>query len=112
MEPDIINKLSGETAGHVASKLITLSERLPDRPEKLELVAAAHEFKRLVDERNALMHGKPATARDQGQRLFRDGAEWSVDKINEAADAFTAGSIPLNAALHGFLAEGAASVAR
>jgi hypothetical protein len=102
MAPDTINLLADRTAGGVAKKLVELatlrSETVTD-----DLLPAAREFERLVLARNAPMHAKPGTDKDGGQRLFRDGQSWTIETINDAADAFTACSIRLNDLLHGAL---------
>ncbi len=61
------------------------------------------EFKRMVGRRNDLMHANPATASNGDQRLFRYGAEWTIAKVNDAADEFVATGGPLNHHLHNLL---------
>jgi hypothetical protein len=109
ISPNSINKLADRTAGGVANKLIELAGTLAASPQRIKLVQASAEFKELVETRNKLVHAKPGTDSDGGQRLFRDGQPWTVEMIDVAADAFTACSGRLNALLHGFLAASPAS---
>lgn len=57
-----------------------------------------------MEDRNGLLHGKPATAPNGDQRLFRGGHEWSIPEVNELADAFVRTSLKLNALLYNELA--------
>lgn len=92
---------------NVAEKLVSLCKLAPDSPDADELRAAADEFLRLVAVRNALVHARPGTAPDgHSQRLFRHGEMWTIEMIEEQADAFAACSVRLNRLLHGFLSGG------
>jgi hypothetical protein len=104
LAPDSINTLSDRTAGKIADKLIELAGRLPSSSEQIELSAAAAEFKAVAGTRNALLHAKPGSTDDGVQRLFRDGRSWTVEMIDDAADAFTTSNDRLVALLYGFLA--------
>ncbi len=100
MTPGVIYSLADRTAGGVAKKLLELAARRSANVND-DLLDASKEFEALVRLRNGLMHAKPGTDHDQGQRLFRDGQAWTIDAINDAADAFTGCSLRLNAMLHG-----------
>lgn len=92
------------TSRNIAEKLVSLCKRLPDSVDARELRSAADEFLRLVEDRNGLVHARPGTAPDgHSQRLFRHGKMWSIEQIEEQADAFAACSIRLNRLFHGFL---------
>jgi hypothetical protein len=111
MSPDIIySSLPHRTAGAIADQLIKLAKKR-SATETDDLLAAAEQFGRLVNTRNALLHAKPGTD-EVAQRLFqyvklgkdhfeRNGQPWTVETINDAADEFTACSNRLNAMLHG-----------
>jgi hypothetical protein len=62
------------------------------------------EFQRLVQERNGLLHGKPGTATNGNQRLFRHGQEWSIAAIEAFSDEVAACSILLSDMVHQHLA--------
>ena len=102
--PGAINSLPDKTAGAIANRLVKLTEGMPASAEQADLLTAAKNFEACVEARNGLMHGKPGTDTDGGQRLFRHGTAWSVEMINDAADRFTACSGRLNGFLYGFLA--------
>jgi len=91
------------TAGKIARKLIDLARNLPKSAEREEFVVAAKDFSRLVDLRNAIVHGKPCTGPSGEARLFTEKV-FEVADLDEAADAFSACSIALNRILYGFLA--------
>jgi hypothetical protein len=65
----------------------------------------AAEFVEVVKERNGLMHGKPATTLNGDQRLFRNGAEWTIDAVNAFSDRCVKAGMPLNALLYDELKE-------
>jgi transcriptional regulator with XRE-family HTH domain len=102
--PNSINNALPRMAGDLADRLITLAATLPPSSEQIEICEAAAEFKDLVRTRNALLHAKPGSTTDGAQQLFRDGLPWTVDMIDDAADAFTACNDRLVVLLHGFLA--------
>jgi hypothetical protein len=103
--PGSINTTLPRMAGDLANRLIDLADTLPPSSEQIDLSAAAVEFKELVSsKRNRLLHAKPASTDDGAQRLFDDGRAWTVEMINDAADAFTACNDRLVVLLHGFLA--------
>lgn len=98
-----IENLSDRTAGRVADTLVHLVETLDLSAEQVALSSAATDFRALVGTRNNLVHAKPATAANGEQALFRHGDQWTLDELEAVADAFTACSLKLNDALHGFL---------
>jgi hypothetical protein len=100
MTPGIISSLADRTAGGVAKKLIELAT-LRSATVTDDLLPAANEFQSMVLLRNNLLHAKPGADGSGTSRLFRNGQLWTIDTINDAADAFTACSIRLNALLHG-----------
>lgn len=102
--PGAINSLPNKTAGAIAKQFVKFAEGMSVSKDQADLLAAAKDFEVLVEDRNGLMHGKPGTDNDGGQRLFRHGTAWSVEMINDAADRFAACSIRLNSFLYGFLA--------
>jgi transcriptional regulator with XRE-family HTH domain len=102
--PGSINNTLPRMAGDLADTLINLVADLPPSSEQVALCATAADFKELVRTRNALLHAKPGSADDGAQRLFRDGLAWTVEMIDDAADAFTACNGRLVALSNGFLA--------
>jgi hypothetical protein len=100
--PGVIHSLADRTAGSVAKKLVELAEGRSANVTD-DLLDASKKFEELVRLRNGLVHAKPGTDHDQGQRLFRDGEAWTIDAINDAADAFTECSLRLNAILYSSL---------
>ena len=104
MKAGYINTLGKKTAGKIGTNLVELSEKRERDTGSAACVAPARKFYDLVEVRNALLHAKPGTAPGGAQRLFRNGEVWSIEKINDAADAFAACSIELNALLYGELA--------
>lgn len=103
IQPGIIRELSEKTAGGIAKKLISLATALLPSSNKDQLLMVANEFQELVKTRNAILHGKPGTAKDGGQRLFRNGKVWTREDFDDASDKFTACSMRLNSFLYGFL---------
>lgn len=91
------------TAGRIGKKFKDLVRNMPASPERETLGELASEFLRLVEVRNAILHGKPCTAPSGEQRLS-GGRIWEPQDLLDAADAFTACSIKLNQHLHGFVA--------
>lgn len=94
-----------KTAGVIAGDLEGLFQRISDASLRAKAVPFANEFKLIVPERNALMHGKPGTAPDGAQRLFRHGNVLSVDDVNEFSDRCERAGGLLNALLYDELAE-------
>lgn len=91
-----LNTVGTKTAGQIANDLVSLAGAHPDSTVVASLGSAAAEFKRLVGKRNDLVHANPGTASNGDQRLFRKGSEWTIDRVNDAADEFAAASEPLN----------------
>lgn len=101
MNVGYINSLGRKTAGVIATDLISLAETRSDWP-KFE--SRCLEFKRLVVTRNELLHGKPVSwGPANEQRLIHNGAPWTIEAVDDAADAFTACQIELNDFLHNTL---------
>ena len=105
IEPGSIDGLEDRTAGRVADTLVHLVKRLGASDDQLELQSAATDFRNLVATRNNLVHAKPATAHDGSEGLFRHGDQWTIDELEETADAFTRCSSRLNRALNGALSD-------
>ena len=97
LSPGYINNLGTKTAGLIANDLIRLTSALPSAADFAPHCA---EFKSLVDIRNRLLHGKPGSAPNGDQNLFDNGVAWTIEKIDEAADRFTACQIALNPLMH------------
>lgn len=89
-----------KTAGKIAEDLGRLFSRIIDADLQSEVAPFATEFLAIVQERNGLLHGKPGTAPNGDQRLFRHGVEWTIDKIHEFSDRCVRGGAPLNALLY------------
>ncbi len=100
IQQNYIQTITRKTAGNIAADFVRLSERHPDKATRAACLAGATEFRRLVEIRNGILHGKPGTAPSGEQRLFRGDAVWSPALIDDAADEFAACSITLNALLH------------
>lgn len=98
-----INGLKRKTAGVIAKDFSALSTSTTNAELNAEMQRLGAEFGALVDIRNSIMHGKPGTAPNKDQRLFRDGSAITIDDVNKAADQFTACSIELNSLLYGAL---------
>ncbi len=105
MQDGYLDTVALKTAGSIADDLLRLSEELADTVLGAECVAAATEFKRLVRLRNGIVHAYPATVPGGAQRLLRHGKPWTPEEIDDAADAYTACSLTLNALLYGGLAD-------
>ena len=100
IETNYLYKLGRKTAGIIAEDLIRMAERLPSHQVRLDCLRPAEEFKRLVDLRNGILHGKPGRAKTGEQRLFREGRPWTPAMIDDVADEFAACSILLNKLLY------------
>lgn len=88
-------------AGTIAEKLKSTASKLPDSPQKQEWQEAAALFFDLVKmERNRLVHAKPGTNADGEQRLFYYGFEWTIERIDNVADRFSACGVRLNAIMY------------
>lgn len=102
MSPGSIATMPDRTAGGIAKELVKLVAAR-ELPQDDPFVIAAIDFQRLVGIRNAIAHGKPGTAPGGGQRLFRDGVEWTIEGLNSASDEFTDCQIRMNDILYGYL---------
>lgn len=104
IRPQSLNKLVGDarTAGKIAKFFIDLTRNMPKSKEREELRAAAVEFARLVDIRNAILHGKPCTG-PSGDARLSTGEVLEIQYMEDAADAFTACGSELNRLFYGFL---------
>jgi hypothetical protein len=89
-----------KTAGIIARELVDLVSVIGDSNLRAICLAPSVEFQRLVQERNGLLHGKPGTATNGDQRLFRNGQEWSIAAIEAFSDEVAACSILLNDMVH------------
>lgn len=94
-----------KTAGNIARDLGCLFLRISDQGLCAKAVPFAEEFKLIVADRNAQMHGKPETGNHGEQRLFRQGDEWSIIEINDFSDLCVRAGGCLNALLYNELAE-------
>jgi hypothetical protein len=56
-----------------------------------------------VGKRNALLHAKPGTDKDGGQRLFDKETAWTIASIDALSDEFALCSRTFNAFLYGEL---------
>ena len=104
IRPGSLSKLVGDelTAGKIAKFFLDLTRNMPKSKEREELKQAAEEFARLVDVRNAILHGKPCTGPSGEARLSsRDVLE--IDYLENAADEFTACGGELNRLFYSFL---------
>jgi hypothetical protein len=89
-----------KTAGTIGRELEALFSRVADPTLRARVVPFAKEFRDVVEHRNGLLHGKPGTAPNGDQRLFRDGSEWSVNEVNAFSDRCVLAGEPLNALLY------------
>jgi len=107
LQPDYIRTIepARKTAGTIGNDLKSLFQKISDRPLREKAVPFADEFKVLVTDRNALMHGKPGTAKNGDQRLFRNGNQLSISIVDDFSDRCVRTGEHLNALLHNELAE-------
>lgn len=105
LDPGYIPTIEAErkTAGRIARDLTRMFRNVTDRPLRARIVPFAVEFGEVVEQRNGLMHGKPGTAANGDQRLFRNNHEWTIEAVNDFADRCVRAGRPLNALLHGEL---------
>lgn len=97
LQPGYINNLGKKTAGRIADDLTRLTSTATSAAAFAPICT---DFKRLVDVRNRLLHGKPGTSNDGDQNLFDRGVAWTIGKINDAADEFTTCDLELNPMMH------------
>lgn len=89
-----------KTAGVIANDLIKLVNAITDQTLQAICLPPANEFKRLVQERNGLLHGKPITAKNGDQQLAKGNQEWTIAEIDAFSDDVMACSILLNDMVH------------
>ena len=102
IQPGYLNTIEAKkkTAGTIAKDLLKLVQNHPDPLVKAAALAPAHEFDRLVQTRNWILHGKPGTTATGEQRLCKKGQVLTIDALNDASDDFVAAQIQLNNVLH------------
>jgi hypothetical protein len=81
-------------------ELKALFSRVANVTLRAQIVPFAEEYCAVVEIRNGLLHGKPGTAPNGDQRLFRHGEEWSIDSVNKFSDRCVLACQPLNALLY------------
>src|SRR5471032_1973878 len=90
----------------IATAFINLSENeLPSSEDKIALVAAAYEFRELVQLRNRLLHAHPCAqpGNPHNSRISHQAGVWELEDINFAEDSFSILNCKLNGFNHGFL---------
>ena len=104
IRPGSLSKLVGDerTAGKIAKFFLDLARNMPKSKEREELKQAAEEFARLVNVRNAILHGKPCTS-PSGEVRLSSSSVLEIDYLENAADEFTACGNELNRLFYGFL---------
>lgn len=100
LKPGYIKTIKKKTAGQIASDFLRFIAAIPDAEERRLYSVHGDEFKRLVEVRNGIMHGKPGTTKAGEQRLYRDGGVWTLDALHKAADEFVLCGRPINRLLH------------
>lgn len=102
LQPGYINSIEPKrkTAGTIGQDLEALFSRVSDANLRAKIVPFAQEFREVVRERNALLHGKPGTAQNNDQRLFKRGVEWALSDVNAFSDRAVRAGEPLNALLY------------
>lgn len=108
LKPDYIGTIETQkkTAGAIAKDLKILFSQVADQALRTKITPFAERFELLAKERNALLHGKPATSNNNEQRLFRGGDEWTIAAINDFADQCVIAGMPLNALLYSEMSDG------
>lgn len=91
------------TGGAIANRFANATRNMPASKERLELQKLAERFKRLVELRNSIAHGKPCTSPKNDQRLSGNGVI-EVSDLEAAADDYADCEALLNRWFHGFLA--------
>ena len=90
------------TAGKIGKKFKNVVRSMPRSKGREELEVAAARFCELVEERNAIMHGKPCTGPNGKQRLSRNQIV-EIPDLEDVADAFAECGSELNNLYYGFL---------
>jgi hypothetical protein len=99
-----VQTAADKTAGEIANDLVTFAAAQENAKIALSLSVAAAEFKRLVRNRNGLVHANTGTANLREQRLFRQGKEWTLEAIHQLADEFARADAELTEHYHHKLA--------
>ena len=104
IKPGSLNELVEDqrTAGKIAQFFVNLTRNMPRSKEREELRTAAEEFVRLVNIRNAIVHGKPCIG-PNGEARLSCGDVLEIVYLENAADEFTACAAELNRLFYGFL---------
>lgn len=105
LQPNSIYKLAELTSGVVKKRFRKLATEVADDALRERLLQAADRFDPLVDLRNDFVHGRPMTDTDGGQRVSGQHGPWTIQRLEDTADEFTACSSVFNAFLHGALNE-------
>jgi hypothetical protein len=105
MEPGFVAAVGSLTAGQIADRFEQFVNRIANTdPDLPRLKALAASFFDLVDDRNALVHGRPYTAQGDEQRLLYNGRkgrrDWTIEDIIEAARSFEKAAIEAGNLLH------------
>lgn len=88
-----------KTAGRIATDFVSLAKSIPDEDLSIKIASAAIVFKKITDDRNGLLHGKPGSAATGEQLLFGSGHPWTIALVNNFADRCAIAAKPLNALL-------------
>ena len=104
IRPGSLRKIVDEemTAGKIAKHFIDLARNMPPSKEREELSTAATTFAQLVQERNAILHGKPCTG-PNGESRLSSTKVLEIPDLEDSADSFAACSSDLNRLSYGFL---------
>jgi hypothetical protein len=78
------------TSAEHANNLVRLVKDYVNPKIPAEWLAAAEQFKRLVELRNSIFHGQPGSTPAEEQRLFRKGFAWTPRKVHNVAARFAA----------------------
>jgi hypothetical protein len=102
LQPGYILKIESEkkTAGIIGKDIESIFSKIIDPIFRMRVEPLAKEFRDVVEQRNALVHGKPGTTPNGDQRLFRHGSEWSINAVNAFSDRCVRAGEPLNALLY------------
>lgn len=87
--PKYVGTVSAKTAGQIANDLLLAADGITDVALRNTVKLTAEKFKELTKRRNDLMHANPGTSKNNEQRLFRHGDEWTIPDINDLSDEFT-----------------------
>lgn len=93
-------EIKKKTAGVIGRDLKNLFSRVADSHLNARILPFAQEFCDIVEERNSLLHGKPGTANNGDQRLFRHGVPWSIADVDNFSDRCARAAAPLNSLLY------------